>query len=95
MGEQESNVKDVDEVNDVDDDDVEESNTDFDATLATDNVGEVSVEINVEDLIAEFESDPSDSDRGNGHCARKRLEEILEEKRVHRDLMDMEDYEIE
>ena len=95
MGEQESNVKDVDEVNDIDAEDVEDSDTDFDATLATDNVGEVSVEINVEDLIAEFESDTSSSSQGNGHCARKRLEEILEEKRISRDLMDMEDFDIE
>jgi hypothetical protein len=81
MSEQESDVTEVDE-----------PEKDFEDTLSTDNVGEVSVEINVEELIAEIEGDQSiDLD---DRSARKRLEDMLEEKRIWNDVMDMEDYDL-
>lgn len=53
-----------------------------------DNVGGVSVEINVEELVSDIESaKKSDAD---GRAARRRLEALLEEKRLSR-LLDEED----
>lgn len=45
----------------------------------TDNVGDVSVEINVEELIAKVEAE-HDDDAARKHAVRKRLEEIAEEQ---------------
>jgi len=60
----------------------------------TDNVGEASVEIDVESLVAEFEAEASEgvdaSDR-----VRRRLDAILERKRRHKDLVDFTDYELD
>lgn len=59
----------------------------------TDNVGEQSVEINVQDLLAQLEAET----RGGGKtsaCARRRLEDYLEEKRIARALQDMDEFDI-
>jgi hypothetical protein len=48
-------------------------------TDVTDNVGDVSVEINVEELVAKVEAE-HDDDAARKHEVRKRLEEIAEEK---------------
>lgn len=45
----------------------------------TDNVGDVSVEINVEELVAQIESE-HDSDASRKKAVRQRLEEIAEEQ---------------
>ena len=45
----------------------------------TDNVGDVSVEINVEELIADIES-KNDEDAARKKEIRRRLEEVAEEK---------------
>ena len=45
----------------------------------TDNVGDVSVEINVEELIADIESE-NDEDAARKKEVRRRLEEMAEEK---------------
>jgi hypothetical protein len=45
----------------------------------TDNVGDVSVEINVEELIANIESE-NDEDAARKKEIRRRLEEVAEEK---------------
>ena len=50
------------------------SETDF-----TDNVGDVSVEINVEELVAKVESEQSD-DSNRKKMIRQRLEEVAEDK---------------
>lgn len=59
----------------------------------TDNVGDPSVEINVEALIHELEVDgvtrPS-----REQAAKRRLEELMEKKRAKRELEDFDDYEI-
>lgn len=47
--------------------------------VITDNVGDVSVEINVEELIADIESE-NDEDAARKKEVRRRLEEMAEEK---------------
>jgi hypothetical protein len=63
------------------------------AATATDNVGDISVEVNVEDLIAQIESE-SKTAAPDG-SARRKIEDILEEKRVAKEIMDLEDFDIE
>ncbi len=58
----------------------------------TDNVGDPSVEINVEELIHDLEVDGIVP--GREQAAKRRLEELMEKKRCKRDLEDFEDYEI-
>ena len=53
----------------------------------SDNVGDVSVEINVEELIAEFESS-AHSDAARKKEVRRRLEEIREQKEAMREIED-------
>jgi hypothetical protein len=60
----------------------------------TDNVGDPSVEINVEELIHELEADGLVSSIDREKSTRKRLEELMERKRAMRELEDFEDYEI-
>ena len=48
-------------------------------TDITDNVGDVSVEINVEELVAKVEAE-HDDDAARKHAVRKRLEEIAEDQ---------------
>jgi len=48
-------------------------------SVVTDNVGDVSVEINVEELIADIESE-NDEDAARKKEVRRRLEEMAEEK---------------
>ena len=47
--------------------------------VVTDNVGDVSVEINVEELIADIESE-NDEDAARKKEIRRRLEEVAEEQ---------------
>jgi hypothetical protein len=58
---------------------------------ATDNVGDPSVEINVEELIHELESQGLADKLDKEVRTRRRLEELIERRRASRDL---EDYEI-
>jgi hypothetical protein len=60
----------------------------------TDNVGDPSVEINVEELIHELEADGLVSSIDREKNTRKRLEELMERKRAMRELEDFEDYEV-
>lgn len=73
----------------------EEEDTDDEDTegAETDNVGDPSVEINVEDLIHELEGDGSGR-LGGELAAKRRLEELMERKRSKRDLEDFDDYEV-
>lgn len=57
-------------------------------------IGEGSVQIDVESLVAEFEAEASSGVDANGRI-RKRLEAIAERKRRHEELMDFEDYDID
>ena len=56
-------------------------------TASTDNVGDVSVEINVEELVAEIEASQSDGAQKRKEI-RQRLEEIQEQKQATKDLGD-------
>ncbi len=60
----------------------------------TDNIGDPSVEINVETLIRELEADGFVGRLDKEKNARKRLEELMEHKRARRELEDFDDYEI-
>lgn len=60
----------------------------------TDNVGDPSVEINVEELIHELEADGLVNRIDKEKNTRKRLEELMERKRAMRELEDFEDYKI-
>jgi hypothetical protein len=61
---------------------------------ATDNVGDISVEVNVEDLIAQIESESKGGPVPDG-LARRKIEDIIEEKRVAREIMDLDDFDID
>jgi len=65
------------------------------AASTTDNVGDTSVEINVDDLISEVEAAGLPTDHFQGEKARKRLEEILEERRLLQDISDFDDFDLE
>lgn len=87
----ESEKKKEEEVEDDDEDDAEEE--DVVAAPETDNVGDPSVEINVEELIHELEVDGV-TRPGREQAAKRRLEELMERKRSKRDLEDFDDYDV-
>lgn len=61
----------------------------------TDNVGDASVEINVEELIHELEADGLTEACTSEHLEKKkRLEELMEERRAQQALEDFDDYDI-
>jgi hypothetical protein len=64
------------------------------AAAETDNVGDPSVEINVEELIHEIEAEGEGSRPGRELAAKRRLEDLMEKKRSKRELEDFDDYEI-
>lgn len=64
------------------------------AAAPTDNVGDISVEVNVEDLIAQIEAESKGGAAPSG-SARRKIEDILEEKRIAKEVMDLEDFDIE
>ena len=59
-----------------------------------DNVGESSVEIDVESLVAEIEAEANEGVDASVRV-RRRLDAILERKRRHEDLVDFTDYELD
>ena len=79
--------------NDVIEEDVELDDAALDSGGSTDNVGETSVEFDVEDLIAEVEAEVPDGVDSDGKM-RKRLEEVLEKKQSDEELADFEDYDV-
>ena len=61
----------------------------------TDNVGDASVEINVEELINELEADGlTEACTGEHLEKKKRLEELMEQRRAQQDLEDFDDYDV-
>src|SRR5262252_6587189 len=64
------------------------------AAPETDNVGDPSVEINVEELIHEIEAEGESSRPGRELAAKRRLEDLMEKKRAKRELEDFDDYEV-
>jgi hypothetical protein len=61
----------------------------------TDNVGDASVEINVEELINELEADGLTEACTSEHVEKKkRLEELMEQRRARQALEDFDDYDV-
>ena len=89
----ESEQKKEEEIEDEDDEESEEEGSTTEAAAETDNVGDASVEINVEELINELEVDV-DARPGREQAAKRRLEELMEKKRSKRELEDFDDYEV-
>lgn len=81
----------------VDDDELDEDeteNVDDDDDSLTDNVGDPSVEINVEELLETLESEVPAGRDNKTSVTRHRLEEIMEGKRARQDLEDFDDYKV-
>jgi len=93
MRKQERNLI-ADEDEDLDEDLEDDSDTDSDDDN-TDNIGEVSVEIDVDELISEMKSAGLDTSHLTGSCGRRRMEEIMEQRRISRELMDFEDFDLD
>ena len=91
LKESEKKKEEEDEIEEEEDDEVEEVAAE--APAETDNVGDPSVEINVEALIHELEVDGV-TRPGREQAAKRRLEELMEQKRSKRDLEDFDDYEV-
>lgn len=72
----------------------ESQGSQIDDASDTDNVGDPSVEINVEELIGELESQGLTSRLDRDANTRKRLEELMERKRARRELEDFDDYDV-
>jgi hypothetical protein len=89
----ESENKKEEEIDDDDEDDAEEEAVVAEPVAETDNVGDPSVEINVEELIHELEADGV-TRPVREQAAKRRLEEIMELKRAKRELEDFDDYEV-
>lgn len=83
----------VEEPDVVETDDTEEA-TETIEVVTTDNVGDPSVEINVEELISELESEGIGEAPECEQAAKKRLEEMMELKRAQRELDDFDDFDV-
>lgn len=70
-----------------DEEDISDDTIVFSTAKDSDNVGDVSVEINVEELIAEFEMSQND-EAARKKEIRRRLEEIREQREAMRELED-------
>ena len=79
------------EIEDEDEEEAEEEASE--ATAETDNVGDPSVEINVEEIIHDLEVDGV-TQAGREQAAKRRLEELMEKKRAERELEDFDDYDV-
>jgi glyceraldehyde-3-phosphate dehydrogenase/erythrose-4-phosphate dehydrogenase len=60
----------------------------------SDNVGDASVEINVEELITELESNGLVVDCTRDHETKRRLEDLMEKRWAKKALEDFDDYEL-
>jgi len=87
-------IDDALEDNELESDDIDNDVADVDDDDDSGNVGDPSVEINVESLIHELEADGLVSLIDKEKDARKRLEELMERKRSMRELEDFDDYKI-
>ena len=87
-------IKMTDEDDELDEFEVFEDTLQLDAkskTADTSNVGDPSVELNVDEIVAELEADMGKAPSDNHQNARKRLEELLEERRAARELEDIDE----
>ena len=74
-----------DEVDDDVEDDASEDTIVSDGDLDDDNIGDISVEINVEELVAKIENSDS-TDVVHQREVRRRLEELEEQRRANDEL---------
>jgi hypothetical protein len=79
------------DVIEIDDDDELKAEKD---NASTSNVGETSVEINIEELIAELELEGMCTQQPES-SARKKLEDVFEQRRIAQELEDMDKFEID
>ena len=89
----ESENKQEEDIEEDDEEEVEEEEVVAEPVAETDNVGDPSVEINVEALIHELEVDGV-TRPGREQAAKRRLEELMELKRAKRELEDFDDYDV-
>jgi hypothetical protein len=75
-------------------DEVEAEAGEPDDALVGDNIGEASVEINVEGLIAELEAESRFVSKPDMISARRKLEDFLERRRVAREIEDFDDFKV-
>jgi hypothetical protein len=96
MGEQQTEVLDDsdDDIAVYEDDDFSDTTVIESKTKDSDNVGGSSVELNVEQLLAEFEAEASEGVDPSGRV-RRRLEAIMERKRRHQALIDFDEYDLD
>ena len=88
-------LNEVDEFDGDPDENLENDDAEIEPDMATANVGETSVEINVEALIAELEADSGTKSSNDEEDPRKRLEKILEERRAARELEEIDEFAID
>jgi len=86
-------TKDTEQTKDQDFEDTEQLS--LKAATDTDNVGDASVEINLDELLVEVEAAGLSTEHFEEAAARKKLDDILEEKRTSKDVSDFEDFEID
>ena len=85
----------VEESDVVQDDDLEDETEAVEPVdVSTDNVGDPSVEINVEELINELEAEGLTEAPECEQAAKRRFEELMEQKRSKQDLEDFDDYDV-
>ena len=88
----------VDDEDEIEEEEQEEAGTESTTASAddpdTDNVGDASVEINVEELISELEHEGLLSSIPKECQTKKRLEDLMERRRSKRDLEDFDDYDL-
>jgi hypothetical protein len=82
----------VHETDIVEDEPLEEDTATGDDEPVTDNVGDPSVEINIEQLLQALEAESSGACEKNTVGARHRLEELMESRRARREIEDFDDY---
>jgi len=88
------NVKESEDKEEVEEEaEEEEAEAEVEPAAETDNVGDPSVEINVEELINDLEVDGVIRPCGE-QAAKRRLEELMERKRAKRELEDFDDYDV-
>lgn len=83
----------VEETDVVEDEPLEEEDTaTTDDEPVTDNVGDPSVEINIEQLLQALEAESLGNSEKQTIAARHRLEELMESRRAKREVEDFDDY---
>ena len=94
-----NDINEVDEIDEVDDldetqdpDSIEGPAPGGAKSRQSSNVGEASVEIDVEDLIAELEADAGVKCVTDEQSARKRLERVLEERRASQEIEELDEF---